>query len=106
MGAGLLPVLSPPQEIPGPVQIPRLPRPQQGSFSVKLPDGRVQHPKQGSYSVNLPDGRVQHVNYRVDPVKGFVITGVWYDQPAIIHAAPWANGPMPRKMEWENGEEQ
>jgi len=42
---------------------------------------------EGSYSVNLPDGRVQHVNYHSDPINGFV-ADVTYDGTAVFPPAP------------------
>merc|ERR1712106_66078 len=56
---------------------------------------------EGSYSVALPDSRIQHVNYRSDPVNGYVAE-VTYDGTAafppvaapvavanrVVHAAP------------------
>ena len=56
---------------------------------------------EGSYSVALPDSRIQHVNYHSDPVNGYVAE-VTYDGAAafppaaapvavahpVVHAAP------------------
>merc|ERR1711936_390917 len=56
---------------------------------------------EGSYSVALPDSRIQHVNYHSDPVNGYVAE-VTYDGTAafppaaapvavahpVVHAAP------------------
>merc|ERR1739845_134113 len=53
---------------------------------------------EGSYSVNLPDGRIQHVNYHANDYDGFV-SEVSYDGtaaypeavahgPVVAHAAP------------------
>ena len=46
---------------------------------------------EGSYSVALPDGRIQHVNYRANGYDGF-IADVTYDgqaqYPEAVHAAP------------------
>merc|ERR1712127_643682 len=52
---------------------------------------------QGSYSVALPDGRIQHVNYHATPYDGYVAE-VTYDGTAayptavVAHAAPAYQG--------------
>merc|ERR1711887_338670 len=49
---------------------------------------------EGSYSVALPDGRLQHVNYKADGYAGYVAdvtyegAAVYPDAPAPYHAAP------------------
>merc|ERR1711915_145584 len=49
---------------------------------------------EGSYSVSLPDGRIQHVNYKADGYAGYVAdvtyegTAVYPDAPAPYRAAP------------------
>ena len=55
---------------------------------------------EGSYSVALPDGRIQHVNYHVNDYDGYV-ADVTYDgqaqyapAPVVAHAAPAYNAPV------------
>ena len=49
---------------------------------------------EGSYSVALPDGRIQHVAYKADGYAGYVAdvtydgAAVYPDAPAPYHAAP------------------
>merc|ERR1711963_846099 len=49
---------------------------------------------EGSYSVALPDGRIQHVNYKADGYEGYVAdvtyegTAVYPEAPAPYKAAP------------------
>merc|ERR1712037_259740 len=42
---------------------------------------------EGSYSVNLPDGRIQTVNYHANDIDGYVAE-VSYSGAAVAHAAP------------------
>ena len=48
--------------------------------------------RQGSYSVNLPDGRIQHVNYHANDIDGYVAevtyegTAVYPEAVAVGHA--------------------
>ena len=42
---------------------------------------------EGSYSVALPDGRIQHVNYKADGYKGYV-ADVTYEGTAVYPEAP------------------
>merc|ERR1712138_113854 len=44
----------------------------------------------GTYSVNLPDGRIQHVNYHADDITGYVAEVVYdgtaaYPEVAVGH---------------------
>ena len=52
---------------------------------------------EGSYSVALPDGRIQHVNYHANGYDGF-IADVTYDgqaqYPEAVHAAPAYAAPV------------
>merc|ERR1739845_314620 len=53
---------------------------------------------EGSYSVNLPDGRIQHVNYHANDYDGFV-SEVSYDgtaayPQAVAHPAVVAHRPV------------
>merc|ERR1712055_567533 len=38
--------------------------------------------RQGSYSVNLPDGRIQHVNYHTNDLDGYVAEVIYDGTPA------------------------
>merc|ERR1711913_247319 len=42
---------------------------------------------EGSYSVALPDGRIQHVNYKADGYEGYV-ADVTYEGTAVYPEAP------------------
>ena len=50
---------------------------------------------QGSYSVNLPDGRVQHVSYHSNGYEGFV-ADVTYEGEAHYPTAPKYHAPAPK----------
>merc|ERR1712055_308018 len=42
--------------------------------------------RQGSYSVNLPDGRIQHVNYHTNDLDGYVAVVIYDGTPAYPDA--------------------
>merc|ERR1712189_111650 len=54
----------------------------------------------GSYSVNLPDGRIQHVNYHANDYDGYVAdvtyegTPTYGAAPVVAHAAPAYHAPV------------
>merc|ERR1719500_2480517 len=67
--------------------------------------------RQGSYSVALPDGRVQHVNYQTNDLDGYVaevtydgtaayapvahaVAAPAYHAPIVAHAAPAYHAPV------------
>merc|ERR1711973_811742 len=53
----------------------------------------------GSYSVNLPDGRIQHVNYHANDYDGYVADVTYEGTPTsgvapVAHAAPAYHAPV------------
>merc|ERR1712158_288560 len=49
--------------------------------------------REGSYSVALPDGRIQHVNYHVNDYDGYVAEVTYDGQAQYPAAAPYAPAP-------------
>jgi hypothetical protein len=47
----------------------------------------------GSYSVALPDGRIQHVSYTADHVNGYVAEVTYEGTPVYPETAPYAPAP-------------
>merc|ERR1739842_71168 len=47
----------------------------------------------GSYSVALPDGRIQHVKYTADHVNGYVAEVTYEGTPVYPEAKPYAPAP-------------
>merc|ERR1712203_675168 len=47
----------------------------------------------GSYSVALPDGRIQHVKYTADHVSGYVAEVTYEGPPVYPEAKPYAPAP-------------
>merc|ERR1712158_263767 len=49
--------------------------------------------REGSYSVALPDGRIQHVNYHVNDYDGYVAEVTYEGEAQYPAAAPYAPAP-------------
>merc|ERR1712123_139977 len=50
---------------------------------------------EGSYTVALPDGRIQHVNYKADGYEGYVAEVTYEGTPVYPEAKPYAPAPVP-----------
>ena len=50
---------------------------------------------EGSYTVALPDGRIQHVNYKADGYNGYVADVTYEGTPVYPEAKPYAPAPVP-----------
>jgi len=51
--------------------------------------------RQGSYSVSLPDGRVQHVNYHTSDIEGYVAEVLYDGTAAYPDVVPGVSGVRP-----------